>query len=316
MKPLSIHQAPVHDANRLGLLYRYEATRLPWTGPIWDVHTHLSDVDSTQKYLDVADLFGIERTWTMIQLEEVDAIRCRFGDRIQFIAVPNYNAIHEPDTFTTDWLRRIEGFADKGCRICKFWAAPRGVDFHPALRLDSPVRHEGMRLARSLGMMFMTHVADPDTWFASRYTDHHRYGTKPQHHEVFERALDEYHDVTWLAAHMGGDPEHLDHLQELLDRHPNLYLDTAATKWMVRELSKHPTEFKDFCQRNPGRVLFGSDIVVSPSDRSFDLIASRYWALRTFMETDYHGPSPIADPDLSMVDSTRPVNATATIPWS
>lgn len=312
--PFTLHRGPLNPANRLGLLYRLEAARLPWTGPIWDVHTHIADLESARKFFGVADLFGIQRVWTMTQLEQVDALRAEFGDRLDFIAVPNYDARNDPDTFTTNWLRRIEGFAAKGCRICKFWAAPRGVDFHPdALRLDSPIRIQAMKLARSLGMIFMTHVGDPDTWYATKYRDAHRYGTKREHHQILERVLDQFHDVPWIAAHMAGDPEHLDHLQDLLDRHPNLYVDTSATKWMIRELSKHPDDFRRFCRRNPGRVLFGSDIVVSPTDRSFDLIASRYWALRTFLETRYDGPSPIVDPDLAMVDPTLPPDSTAQI---
>jgi len=35
---------------------------------------------------------------------------------------------------------------------------------------------------------------------------------------------------------------------------------------------------------------------------AFDLYASRYWALRTMFEHHYDGESPIADPDLAMVD--------------
>lgn len=295
----------------LSLDYRREAAGLPWPGPIIDVHTHLQDLQATRFYLEVAALFGIQRLWTMTQLEHVDAIRAEFGDRIHFIAVPNYPAYEEPETFTTDWLHRIEAFAEKGCRVCKFWAAPRGLDISPALSLDSPIRHEAMRLARDLGMTFMTHIADPDTWFATKYTDSSRYGTKADHHARLEELLDEFSDVNWIAAHLAGHPEDLDHLQGLLDRHPNLWLDTAATKWMVRELSKHPAEARAFFSRNPGRILFGSDVVADHKDLTFDLIASRYWALRTLFETNYDGPSPIVDPDLAMVDPKVPEDATA-----
>lgn len=306
--------APKSDANRLGLLYRHEAGLLPWRGPIWDIHTHINGPEAARLFIEVANLFGVEKIWSMNRLEDVDAIREAFPGRFEFIAVPNYRAMHDdPTTFTTDWLRRIEGFAEKGSKICKFWAAPRGRDFHEALHLDSPIRRQGMDLARSFGMIFMTHVADPDTWFATHYKDHGRYGTKAQQYEPLERLLDEYHDVTWIAAHMAGHPENLDHLQKLLDRHPNLYLDTSATKWMVRELSRHPDAFSRFCRRNPGRVLFGSDIVANPADMSFDLLASRYWALRTLFETDYQGPSPIVDPDLSLLDPTLPRDSTAAL---
>ena len=41
------------------------------------------------------------------------------------------------------------------------------------------------------------------------------------------------------------------------------------------------------------------------ADEAFDLYASRYWVFRTLFETDYEGESPIADPDLAMVDPDR-----------
>ncbi|MEX0885679.1 MAG: hypothetical protein WD009_04490 [Phycisphaeraceae bacterium] len=301
-------------ANRLGLDYRVEAERLPHIGPLLDVHVHLQNVEAAELFFEAADAYHVRKVWSMTQLEELDAMRDRFGERIDFIALPNHTAREtDPGAFTTDWLRRIEAFANKGVRICKFWSAPRGRDWHPdALRIDSPMRFEQMRLARSLGMMFMAHIADPDTWFATHYRDSARYGSKADHYDAFRRALDEFGDVTWLAAHMAGSPEDLDRLQGLLDTYPRLHLDTSATKWMVRELSRHaPGELADFLRRNSGRILFGSDVVAMSSNMDFDLYASRYWALRTLFETDYVGPSPIVDPDLPLVNPELPDTATA-----
>ncbi len=325
---------PLNDANRLGLDYRALAAAFAYDGPILDVHTHLADVHAARDFFAVADLFGIRKAWSMSPLEKIDEIAAEFGnrgDRIEFIAVPNYAASKDdPECFTTDWLRRIEAFREKGCRVIKFWAAPRGRDFHPeALLIDSPIRREGMKLAYDLGYRhFMTHVADPDTWFATVYSDAGRYGTKASHFPPLERSLEAYPDVTWIGAHMGGSPEDLDFLQGMLDRHPNYVVDCSATKWMVRELSKKPAELRAFCERNRGRVLFGSDIVAATdpanrppeqrdrkdtADTLFDLYASRYWALRTLLETAYDGPSPIVDPDLHRVDPTAPEKSTAAL---
>lgn len=297
---------PPNPANMLGLDYRAEAARLPWRRPIWDVHTHLRNVQAARLFFQVADLFGVQRVWTMSQLEEVDALRAAFPGRLEFIAVPNYYSDNWQHAMVRDWPRRIEAFAAKGVKICKFWAAPRGLDRHESMRLDHPARLEHMRLARSLGMTLMFHVADPDTWFATVYKDSARYGTKAQQYQRFARVMDQVGDGPVWLAHMAGDPEHLDHVQDLLDTYPNLYIDTSAAKWMIRELSKSPREFRDFCRRNPGRVLFGTDIVADPETMSFDLFASRYWSLRALLETDYHGPSPIVDPDLSQLDPAKP----------
>jgi hypothetical protein len=131
----------------------------------------------------------------------------------------------------------------------------------------------------------------------------------------------------WIAAHMGGWPEDLAFLDGLLSRHENLYIDTSATKWVVRELSRHPVSAtRAFFQKwgQQGRVLFGSDLVVmedqlSPAktgvspmsdladspESAFELYASRYFTLRTMFETSYDGESPIADPDLMMVEPAK-----------
>jgi hypothetical protein len=45
------------------------------------------------------------------------------------------------------------------------------------------------------------------------------------------------------------------------------------------------------------------DAKASSHEEAYDLYASRYWALRTLLESEYEGESPIADPDLYMLDS-------------
>jgi hypothetical protein len=123
---------------------------------------------------------------------------------------------------------------------------------------------------------------------------------------------------------MGGSPENLQFLSQLLSRHHNLYLDSSATKWIVREISKHEkSEVHAFFEKWTDRLLFGSDIVTSEEhvsgatqeltgreipdkeEAAYELYASRYWALRTLWETSKQIGSPIADPDLHMVDPDR-----------
>ena len=312
-------------ANTLGLDYRALAAELPYRGPIVDVHTHVGTPKAAKLFLEVADLFNVTHTYTMTGLDNARVLHPEFGERIKFICVPDYMKRETVGTFTTQWLRDIELFRHEfDSKIIKFWAAPRALDLihashdpqlKDALRLDSPIRREGMKLAYDLGYrVFMTHVGDPDTWFQTAYADADKYGTKLQQFEPLEALLDEYHDVTWIGAHMGGYPEDLDWLQGMLDRHPNYVVDTSACKWQVRELSKHPQKFRAFCERNPGRVLFGTDIVASEhmnNSIGFDLFASRFWALRTMLETGYDGPSPIVDPDLHKVDPSLPEASTA-----
>ncbi len=226
-------------------------------------------------------------------------------------------------------MKRIAEWHAAGARIAKLWCAPRSIDYAiemgdpDFMKIDAPHKIDALHQATELGMYMMVHIADPDTWFQAKYADADKYGTKPQQYEPLEELLDRF-TQPWIAAHMGGWPEDLECLTGLLKRHDNLYLDTSATKWMVRELSKHSRDdLVCFLRNFRGRVMFGSDIVssdehLSPSEDAneitakastpegaFDLYASRYWALRTMFETEYAGESPIADPDLAMVDPDR-----------
>lgn len=320
-------------ANRLGLDYAAEAARFPIDPalrdlPIIDAHAHINGREAAALFGRVADLYGVRLTYSMTWWDQVEGVRETLGDRVRFIAFPRYQRLNEDrDLPAMGLIRQLEEFHAAGARMLKFWMGPRIIDYiedvDPAIlsQLDSKPRLETMERAAELDMMFMVHIADPDTWFGTTYTDAARYRTKPEHYEAFERVLKIHHDRPWIAAHMGGWPEDLEFLTALLERHENLYLDTSACKWMVRELSQHPRDrFVAFFERFRDRLLFGSDIVTTEEhltrepaenpmgdkagspEEAFDLYASRYWALRTMFETKYDGESPIADPDLAMID--------------
>ena len=87
-----------------------------------------------------------------------------------------------------------------------------------------------------------------------------RSGTKLEQYKPLEELLDQYHDVTWIGAHMGGNPEDLDWLHDFLGRHPNYVIDCSATKGKRNFPETSATG--PACRGQSRRVLFGSDIVV------------------------------------------------------
>lgn len=319
-----------HASNLNGLDYASEAAGfLPLPFSLIDVHTHLSGTTAAELYRRAASLYGIGLTYSMTGPDSAESVRRALGDRVRFIATPAFESKDIRHTLSTGFIERIHQLRRQGARMVKFWAAPRGRDlgekagFADALRIDAPHYRDVMKFTEDLGMAAMVHVGDPDTWFSTKYADADRYGSKQEHYERFEAILDEF-SMPFIAAHMGGWPENLPFLDGLLERHANLHLDTSAAKWMIRELSRHPQEeFLTFFTKWKGRLLFGSDIVVTDrhlstdgaedemarkaagESEAFDLYASRYWALRTMYERAHEGPSPIADPDLAMVDPDR-----------
>lgn len=342
-------------ANRFALDYRTEAAGFANPRPIIDCHAHINGPRAMLVYRDVARTFAISRATTQVSIVDAPRVRDTLGDFIRFIAFPNFRTQDRRLAMTEAYLADIQAFRELGAGFVKLWNAPRMRELFPGeggrdlTELDGEWRLRHARLAESLGMGIMVHVADPDTWFASRYADANRYGKKIDHYRGFRSLMDQV-PVPFIAAHMGGWPEDLDFLDLLLTGHQNLHLDTSATKWVVRALSSHaPARVVDFFTRWRTRLLFGSDIVtlddhLTPSpaaapiapppadadaatlaahaakvaaakhpmadladspEAAFDLYASRYFALRLMFETGYRGESPIADPDLMMVDPTH-----------
>ena len=325
-----VARRPPTTAHLHSLDYRAEAARLGRPPvPIIDGHTHINGGRAAAIYREVRALFGVTTTYTQTQLAQHEDVLAALGDSARFVAIPEYASPDGLHAHTRGFLDNLIAWHERGARMVKFWCGPRGRDYgrdlgdRTRLTLDTPWRRKVMDKAAELGMAFMAHIADPDTWFATKYADASFYGTKRSQYEPLERLAEEY-QVPWLIAHMGGWPEDLGFIDRLLDAHPQFVLDTSACKWMVRELSKHPREeLVRLLRKHRGRIVFGTDIVTMDAhlsdddgprgmgaqaeseDEAFDLYASRYYAFRRMFETDETGPSPIADPDLMMVDPER-----------
>jgi len=286
--------AGLPEYNRTGLDFRRPMARPPVRGPVIDAHCHLLAARHGKLWFEAADHFGIDTFITMTPLEEALTLARDWPGRLHFIAVPRWQ---DPSPrWADDWLRRIEAFYNLGSRFVKLHMAP-GTMASRGCRLDSPVIRPVLREAAGRGMVIMTHIGDPDAWYHGKYAaDVPKYGTRDEHYCAWAGILEEFRGYPWLGAHLGGNPEDLDRLQELLDRFPDLSLDSSATKWMVREVSARRDDARDFVIRNQDRILFGSD-QVSGDGRDFDFLASRFWCHRKLWETTYAGPSPIYDPD-------------------
>jgi hypothetical protein len=266
-------------------------------GRVIDWHTHLLARRHAGEWFEAMGHYGIDVCLTMTPLEEAVGLAKDWGDRLHFIAIPRW-ASKDMD----EWHRRLEAFHNLGSRVIKFHMAPRTM-FERGWRLDSPEMVKLIEEAISRGMILMSHVGDPDLWYAKQYADP-KYGTREEHYRIWTDVLRAYRHWPWVGAHLGGNPENLPRLQALLDEFPNLYLDLSATKWMVRELSARRDPAREFIIRNASRLLFGSD-QVSGDDRGFDFLASRLWVHRKLWETGWEGDVPIHDPDLP--DNAQPV---------
>jgi predicted TIM-barrel fold metal-dependent hydrolase len=283
--------------------------------PIIDFHTHVTmtspedkaagpaggwgangSSDAAAMMLDIGAEFGIGLTVSMCPPQDIAPLRARLGDRILFNGMIN----KKPDEPDDAAFRTLDQFLEAGVKVVKLWSAPRGRE--RGLVVDAPWRIAALRRAAAAGIrLVMVHVGDPDVWWTHTYQDTAKFGTKESQYEPFLRAVELFPEFSWIGAHMGGDPEHPDHLEAMLERCPNLYLDTSATKWQVREVSARPAAIRDLICRYPDRFLFGTDLVTRHGLTRGHYV-SRYWCQRTLWESTWEGPSPVADPDFTPVE--------------
>jgi predicted TIM-barrel fold metal-dependent hydrolase len=287
----------VAAANRLGLNYR-AVPRRTWSGPITDIHTHVNDVQSARTFFEAANAYGIARVVSMTPIANAPALREAFGPRIALIAIPNWREEGGTPAFRARWIENLAAFRALGARLCKFWMAPPMRQRH-GITLEHEFVRPVIQAAIDFDYEFMVHVGDPSVWWrpGGRYSDTAVFGTKLAQYEQLRWFLDHVAPRRVIAAHMGGFIEDPAFLDSLLDAHANLHLDTSATKWIVREVSRQPTLVQALVTRRADRILFGSDLVTSAGTDHFDHYASRYWAHLQMWETGYRGQSPIDDPD-------------------
>ena len=288
-------KAKASEYNRAGIDFRRPMPRPKVRGLVIDFHCHLLARRHAEAWFEAADHYGIDCFLSMTPFEEVVDLLRDYGRRVHFIAVPKFR--DDSPRWVEDWLSRLEMFYNLGSRIMKFHAAPQTM-LYRGHWLDDPIMKPLFREAVDRKIAIMTHIGDPNTWYRGKYLDTAKYGSREDHYRMWEGLLNEYRGTPWVGAHMGGNPEDLPRLQSLLDRFPDLMLDCSATRWMVREISAQRDAAREFFIRNQDRIIFGSD-QVSGDDRSFDFLASRFWAHRKMWETAYIGPTPIFDPDLS-----------------
>jgi predicted TIM-barrel fold metal-dependent hydrolase len=175
--------------------------------------------------------------------------------------------------------------------MIKMWFGPRFLDYAGAQRpfaISHPAFNDVFSQIEHYGLPIDIHVADPDIWYRNKYSDTVRYRTKVQAIEEFNTVLDYHKDLGAISVHFGSLPEpgNLPVLASMLQRYENLFIDTASTKWMIRELGRDPAGSREFIVRHQNRILFASDLSVGWDGTADDYFATRYWSQRLFWETD------------------------------
>jgi predicted TIM-barrel fold metal-dependent hydrolase len=266
-QPRSMLVTPVHELKRAKF-------------PVIDYHNHL-DAQQPNELLKVMDECGIEKVVniTMRVGEDALAIMERFHgaspDRFATIAWMDWTDLHQPGFFDRA-VERLERLVAKGALGIKLWKDV-GLTLRDAngelLRVDDERLVPLFDKAGELGVPVMFHTADPDAFFLpiDRFNERYEelaahpdwsfHGSRYTKDELLaqrDRVFVRHPGTTFVAAHLAERSENLSYVSEVLDAHPNVYVDIGAR---TAELGRQPYAARNFFLKYASRILFGTDLV-------------------------------------------------------
>ena len=225
--------------------------------------------------------------------QDIAPLRARLGDRLLFNGMIN----KKPRRAGRRRVPQPRPVPRSGRQDRQALVGPARPRPRPAR--GRPVAARGLRRACKAGVrIVMVHVGDPDAWWTHTYQDTAKFGTKPDQYVGRSCARSSCSPTsrgsapTWAAT-----PSTRTTSKRMLEKHPNLYFDTSATKWQVREVSPRRDAIRSLICRHPTRFLFGSDLVTRHG-LTREHYVSRYWCQRTLWESDLGGPQPDRRPGL------------------
>lgn len=272
------------------------------TTNIFDSHVHIWDADAFDDLEKWGNQFGVTQFLGIAQPEVKKTLEQNGKDsKIIFAFYLPMKAFAEKKP--REIIKAVDEAHNLNYAATKAWFGPRQIDFFNTEKLVSiadPIFEPVFTRIEDYGLPLDIHVADPDIWYSTKYQDSERYRTKTQAIDAFNTVLERHPSLKVISVHFGSLPEihNLIQLEKIFKKFPNFYVDTASTKWIVRELGKDPQRAREFFIRYQTRILFATDLSCGWEDRSEEYFASRYWTQRLFWETDVRKVElPFADED-------------------
>ncbi|HEY3447433.1 MAG TPA: amidohydrolase family protein [Myxococcales bacterium] len=294
--------------------------------PKFDAHCHVSPFDlpdamklyATQGIVGALDLSGG-------QGEVLDAYlaAARAYDGRVLVST----SISGRHMFMPGWLEhqlaQMREAKAKGARGLKFykalglgWGDPDGQ----RVKVDDPRLDPIFEEAGKLGLVVSIHTGDPKAFFKPMTPDNERwdelsanpdwsfsgpgYPTWEELFAEYERRVARHPKTTFIGVHFGNDPEDPATVAAMLDKYPNLYVDTAAR---IGEIGRQPPEkLRALFEKHRTRILFGTDFSLFKGEMmlgapdgtaktaaDFDVFFKAHWRFYETNDRKIAHPTPI-----------------------
>jgi Amidohydrolase len=255
-----------------------------WMAP--DVGALLAAMDE----LNVTAMVNLDGRWDAELEANLDRYDRRHPGRFLTFCQLDWSLLTDPG-FPELLPKALRRAADTGAGGLKVWK-DLGLAVRDRqgqlVRPDDPRLHDVWETAAELDLPVLIHTADPVAFWDPvdcinerfeelvRHPEWHHAGGPP-HSELIdslEQLVAAHPRTTFIAAHLANSAEDLDRVVNLLDRYPNLYVDTSARE---AELGRQPRAARRLLTGYADRVLWGTD--------SFPVRPHQYRAWFRMLET-------------------------------
>ncbi len=264
--------------------------------PRIDVHTHISP-GALPQAIELLGRHHIDRFVNLSGgspggdgLEDTLGEAKQFGHALVFVN-PDFREIKRGPGYGRRIAAKIARGADLGARGVKI-AKGLGLGYTDARGQLVAVDDRGLdplfAEAGKLGLPVLIHTGDPKAFWRPPTPDNERYDELRTHprwsffgapvswddlYAQFERRVARHPHTIFIGAHFGNDPEDPARVAEMLRRHKNLYVDTAARVPEIGRVDANhdAPRMRAMLIQFADRVLFGTDfgIGTGPNEMMF-----------------------------------------------
>jgi len=251
-----------------------------------DVHNHTNDARGIGDRVDPKEL--VERM-DRLNIKTIVILTGMWGEELQkiidtmvkpypgrFMVFEQYDwsKINEPN-FGELMVKQLDDSVARGARGLKV-LKELGLGVRDAsgklIKIDDPRLDPVWEECGRLGIPVFIHVADPEAFFHPIDANNERYEELNEHpdwsfyghdfptiEEIFaqrDRMFAKHPHTTFVALHFGNWPENLDFVDQMLQKFPNVMIETGAREG---ELGRQPRRTRALIMKYPDRVMFGTD---------------------------------------------------------
>ena len=276
-KPRSMLKVPAHEVERAAF-------------PAVDVHNHVNDARGNDPPVPVDELLArmdrlnlkriviLTGGWSEALQRVVDRMVKPHPDRFTVFTQPDWSRIDEPRFGEAMAAQVRDSFARgaRGLKILKNLGLVVRDRSGRLVAVDDPRLDPMWAECGNLGIPVAIHTSDPDAFFEPLDATNERwdelrahpdwsfYGPRfPAKRELLDarnRVFARHPKTTFIALHVANHPEDLDDASAVLDRYPNVVVETGARH---AELGRQPRRARAFFLKYQDRVLFGTDAAPS-----------------------------------------------------